>query len=98
LGWQERAGRIAPITAALFEQMAPESPDNTFVLPLPVWRESFLNDGDLEMAKWWSARLSPEPLKSTKEKLDRKKFYSLKIPRSYIHRTEDIALRPGEWG
>ena len=87
-----------PATAALFERMAQESPDNTFLLPFPVWREAFINDADLEMAKWSYARLSPEPLQPSKDKLDLKKFYSLKIPKSYINCTEDIALPPGEWG
>ncbi len=87
-----------PATAAHFERMALESPDRSFLLPFPVWREAFINDGDLEMAKRTYALLSPEPLQPSKDKLDLKKFYSLDIPRSYINCTEDIALPPGEWG
>jgi pimeloyl-ACP methyl ester carboxylesterase len=87
-----------PDTAALFQRMAQQSPDNTFLLPFPVWREAFINEGDLEMAKQTYARLSPEPLQPSKDKLDLKKFYSLEIPKSYINCTEDIALPPGEWG
>jgi pimeloyl-ACP methyl ester carboxylesterase len=87
-----------PHTAALFERMALESPDHAFLLPFPVWREAFINDGDLEMAKWSYAQLSPEPLQPSKDKLDLWKFYSLEIPKSYINCTEDIALPPGEYG
>lgn len=87
-----------PATAALFQKMAQESPDNSFLLPFPVWREAFLNDGDLEMAKRTYAMLSPEPLQPAKDKLDLKKFYSLGTPKSYINCTEDITLPPGEWG
>lgn len=87
-----------PATAALFEKMAEESADNSFLLPFPVWREAFINDGDLEMAKRTYAQLSPEPLQPAKDKLDLKKFYSLNIPKSYINCMEDIALPPGEWG
>lgn len=87
-----------PHTAAEFERMAMASPDRAFLLPFPVWRETFINDGDLEMAKSSYAQLSPEPLQPSKDKLDLKKFYSLEIPRSYINCTEDIALPPGEWG
>ncbi len=87
-----------PATAALFERMAKESADNSFLLPFPVWREAFINDGDLEMAKRTYQLLSPEPLQPSKDKLDLKKFYSLGIPKSYINATEDIALPPGEWG
>jgi len=87
-----------PATAALFEQMAKESHDNSFLLPFPVWRDAFINDGDLETAKRTYALLSPEPLEPSRDKLDLKKFYSLDIPKSYINCTEDIALPPGEWG
>jgi pimeloyl-ACP methyl ester carboxylesterase len=87
-----------PATAALFEKMAGESADNAFLLPFPVWRDTFINDGDLETAKRTYALLSPEPLQPAKDKLDLKKFYSLEIPKSYINCTEDIALPPGEWG
>jgi len=87
-----------PATAELFERMAGESADNSFLLPFAVWREAFINDGDLEMAKQTYAKLSPEPLQPSKDKLDLKKFYSLDIPKSYINCTEDIALPPGEWG
>jgi pimeloyl-ACP methyl ester carboxylesterase len=87
-----------PATAALFRKMAQQSRDNSFLLPFPVWREAFINDGDLEMARQTYARLSPEPLQPAEDKLDLEKFYSLDIPRSYINCTEDIALPPGEWG
>jgi pimeloyl-ACP methyl ester carboxylesterase len=87
-----------PATAALFERMAQESPDNSFLLPFPVWRDAFINDGDLEMAKKTYGQLSPEPLQPSKDKLDLKKFYSLDTPKSYINCTEDIAMPPGEWG
>jgi hypothetical protein len=75
--------------------MAQASPDNSFLLPFPVWREAFINDGGLETAKRTHALLSPEPLRPSKDKLDLKKFYSLGTPKSYINCTEDIALPPG---
>jgi pimeloyl-ACP methyl ester carboxylesterase len=92
------ADESPPATAAFFAQMAGKSPDRSFLLPFAVWRESFINDGDLELAKQTYDRLSPEPLQPSLDKLDLKKFYSLDIPKSYINCTEDIALPPGEWG
>lgn len=89
---------VPPETAEFFKQMAAQSPDRAFMLPFPVWRETFVNDADLETAKWTYAQLSPEPYQPTKDRLDLKKFYSLNIPKSYINCTEDIALPPGEWG
>ena len=89
---------IPPLFGSLFEQLAKNSADQTVMIPFPIWREAFINDGDLEMAKWSYGQLSPAPYQPFLEKLDLKKFYSLEIPKSYINCTEDIALPPGEWG
>jgi pimeloyl-ACP methyl ester carboxylesterase len=89
---------IPPGHAALYDQLSEESRDHTVMVPFSIWRESFVNDADLETAKWTYAQLSPEPYQPCKDKLDLKKFYSLDTPRSFINATEDIALPPGEWG
>ncbi len=89
---------IPPHHAALFDQLAKESSDDTVSLPFPIWREAFINDADLDLAKSTYAQLSPEPAQPTKDKLDLEKFYSLELPKSYINCTEDTALPPGEWG
>ena len=64
----------------------------------PIWREAFLNDADLDLARSAYAKLSPEPYQQIIEPLDLKKFYTLDTPRSYLLGSEDIALPPGEWG
>ncbi|MBV9087258.1 MAG: hypothetical protein JOY79_07230 [Acidobacteriaceae bacterium] len=68
------------------------------MIPFPIWRDAFINDGDLELAKSTYAQLAPEPYQPFIDKLDMKRFYSLDIPRSYVNCTEDISLPPGEWG
>jgi pimeloyl-ACP methyl ester carboxylesterase len=83
---------------ALFDRLSQESGDGTIMVPFAIWRESFVNDADLEMAKWTYLQLSPEPYQPCRDKLDLKKFYSLDTPRSFINCTEDIALPAGEWG
>lgn len=84
----------------LFDPMASASPDNTVMLPFPIWREAFINDGDLELARWSYEQLSPQPYQFN-EKLDLKKFYEIirsgRVPCSYLNCTEDIALPHGEW-
>jgi pimeloyl-ACP methyl ester carboxylesterase len=89
-----------PHYAELFDPMAAASPDNTVMLPFLIWREIFINDGDLELAQWSYAQLSPVPYQFT-EKLDLKVFYSLiqagKFGCSYLNCTEDIALSHGPW-
>jgi pimeloyl-ACP methyl ester carboxylesterase len=89
---------VPPYYATLFDRLSKESAEGTIMIPFAIWRESFVNDADLEMAKWTYEQLSPEPYRVCSDKLELGKFYSLEIPRSYINCTEDIALPPGEWG
>jgi pimeloyl-ACP methyl ester carboxylesterase len=89
---------VPPDFRKLFQRLAADSPDNSVMLPFPIWRESFLNDADLALAHRTYRQLSPEPYQQIIEPLDLKKFYTLDTPRSYLLGTEDIALPPGEWG
>ncbi|MBW4617290.1 MAG: alpha/beta hydrolase [Desmonostoc vinosum HA7617-LM4] len=82
----------------LFDKLARESDDHTVMLPFDIWREAFLNNADLELAKSSYAQLSPEPYQPWIDKLDLQQFYSLPIPKSYLYCTEDTALPQGEWG
>ena len=89
---------VPPHFRELFEELAAASSDNTVLIPFPIWREAFMNDADLELARASYETLSPQPYQQIIEPLDLKKFYTLDIPRSYLLGTEDIALPPGEWG
>lgn len=88
---------VPPHYRELFEDQVKHSLDNTVMLPFAIWREAFINDGDLALAQSTYAQLSPEPYGLFTEKLDMKKFYSLNLPRSYLNCTEDHALPHGEW-
>jgi pimeloyl-ACP methyl ester carboxylesterase len=84
---------------SLFDNLARESDEHTIMMPFELWREAFLNDADLELAKSSYAQLSPEPYQPLIDKLDLKQFYSLPIPKSYLYCTEDNVLPQGEqWG
>ncbi len=87
---------VPPQRREVLRKMNAVSEDNTTMLPFNVWREQFVNDADLKLAKSTYEHLSPEPFKPIVEKLDLKKFYSLDIPKSYINCTEDMPQ--GEWG
>src|SRR5882757_6667809 len=89
---------VPPHYRALFEQLADASPDNTVMLPFSIWREAFINDADLDVARASYEQLSPEPYQQMTEPLDLRTFYTLDMPRSYLNGTEDIALPQGEWG
>jgi pimeloyl-ACP methyl ester carboxylesterase len=102
-GFVVRDGRslldeIPPHHASLFKELVMESSDGRVTLPFLIWRDAFVNDADLELAKSTYEQLSTEPFQLIKDKLDLKKFYSLDIPNSYINCSEDTALPPGEWG
>lgn len=77
---------------ALSDKLAQESDDYTTMLPFEIWREVFINDADLDLARSSYAQLSPEPYQPWMDKLDLKQFYSLSIPKSYLYGTEDRLL------
>ena len=81
---------------ALSDKLARESDDYTTMLPFELWRETFINDADLDLARSSYAQLSPEPYQPWVDKLDLKQFYSLSIPKSYLYCTEDRLLPQGE--
>jgi pimeloyl-ACP methyl ester carboxylesterase len=86
-----------PVQRGVLAQLAAESSDNTVTLPFELWREAFINDADLETARWAYDQLSPEPFQQLLEPLDLNKFYSLNTPKSYLVCTEDTVMPPGEW-
>jgi pimeloyl-ACP methyl ester carboxylesterase len=87
-----------PATREVLAQLAAASSDNTVTLPFDFFRETFINDADLETARRAYHRLSSEPFGQLQETLDFKRFYTLEIPRSYLIGTEDTVMPPGEWG
>ncbi|MBW4622671.1 MAG: alpha/beta hydrolase [Cyanosarcina radialis HA8281-LM2] len=89
---------LPPHYQQLFDRLAEESGDNTVMIPFDIWREAFLNDADIELARCSYEQLSPEPYQPLIDKLDLKQFYSLFIPKSYLYCSDDIALPQGEYG
>jgi len=90
---------VPPHYRAMFDGMAAQSPDNSVMLPWPVWREAFINDASEALAKEAYDSLSPEPYQPFKDKLDLSRFYQTTIPKSYLNCTEDTALPAGpDWG
>jgi len=85
----------------LFGQLRDASPDQSILLPFPIWREAFMNTATLQEAQASYKLLSPEPQASFYTKLNLKKFYELinhqKIACSYLHCTGDIGLPPGDY-
>lgn len=81
--------------AALFNDLAGASSDNTMLIPWDIWRDNFIQDAPESVARSIWEQLSPEPNQVNLDKLDLKRFYSLAIPKSFIYCGQDKALPPG---
>jgi pimeloyl-ACP methyl ester carboxylesterase len=80
---------------ALFTQLAEASSDNTMLIPWEIWRDNFIQDAPEPVARSLWEQLSAEPNQVNLDKLCLKRFYSLAIPKSFIHCRHDKALPPG---
>jgi len=54
---------VPPLYVGLFDPAAAEQGNGSVMLPFPIWREAFINDGDLETAQraYSSIRTRPTP-------------------------------------
>jgi len=85
---------LPPEYAALFNDLARASSDNSMLIPWEIWRNSFIQDAPEQLARALWEQLSPEPNQVNLDRLDLKRFDSLSIPRSYIYCRHDRALPP----
>lgn len=84
---------IPPHYVGMFDQIAAERGDGSVVLPFPVWREAFINDGDLDLAKRAYDRLNPHPVKTFTDKIALKtELAASPIAKSYLNCQQDVAL------
>jgi pimeloyl-ACP methyl ester carboxylesterase len=84
---------IPPHYVGLFDQIEKERGDGSVVLPFPIWREAFINDADLALAKRAYEALNPHPAKTFRDKVSLKADpASMPIAKSYVNCQQDIAL------
>jgi len=86
---------LPPEYAALFNELARASSDNSMLIPWKIWRDSFIQDASEPLARSLWEQLSPEPNQVNLDRLNLKRFYSLAIPKSFIRCRHDKALPPG---
>jgi pimeloyl-ACP methyl ester carboxylesterase len=85
-----------PHEVAAMEAMAAERSDGSLLLPFSLWREAFINDGDLETAQRSYARLNPHPMKTLRDKIRLStNVADMEVGKSYINCTEDIVCSHG---
>jgi pimeloyl-ACP methyl ester carboxylesterase len=78
---------------ALFEAIAAERGDGSIILPFPVWRETFINDADLDTARRAYGLLNPHPFKTLTDRISLTTNPSeIKVAKSYVNCTEDTSL------
>jgi len=78
---------------------AAASVDNTMqtLAPAPweTWRDNFIQDAPVSVARSTWEQLSPEPNQVNLDSLDLKRFYALAVPMSFIYCRQDRAMPPG---
>jgi pimeloyl-ACP methyl ester carboxylesterase len=67
--------------------------DNSLLLPFVVWRETFMNDADVSLARSTYDRLNPQPFNTFTDKISLKRMLSeLSVGKSYINCQQDTVM------
>lgn len=83
---------VPPHYVALFDELAKQN-GNAVMLPYPIWREAFINDGDEALARRTYALLNPHPYLTFTEPVRLKtELAALPHGKSYINCRQDTAL------
>lgn len=89
---QSLTDMIPPMHVGLFDQIAAEN-NGAIGLPMPVWRESFINDADEELAISSYAKLNLQPYKTLTDKANLKMpLAASEIGKSYVNCREDVVM------
>lgn len=89
---------VPPVYNAMMDEIAAsgEYGPGAVKMPFPVWREVFMNDADLDLARKAYDLTTAHPIKTFRDKLELKSFFDLQIPKSYLNCTDDIVMPLGE--
>lgn len=83
---------VPPHYIGLFDAVAAAN-NNAVMLPFEIWREAFINDADLDLAKSSFARLNPHPYRTFTDKIALKRpLAELAVGKSYVNCRQDTAL------
>ncbi|WP_295032272.1 MULTISPECIES: alpha/beta fold hydrolase [unclassified Microbacterium] len=89
---------IPPALVGALQASAAERGDGGVVLPFPVWRDAFFNDGTLEQAQAVYDVLRPQPFGAFTDPADMTGWENVTPARSYLAPYEDNDITQGEWG
>jgi len=83
---------VPPHFVGLFDAVAAAN-KGAVMLPFEIWRDAFINDADLELAKSAFAKLNLHPYKTFTDKITLKHALAeLPVGKSYVNCRQDIAL------
>lgn len=83
---------VPPHYKGMFDAIAAAG-GNAVVLPFEVWREAFINDGDIELAKAAHAKLNPHPYRTfTEASAITEPMAAVAVGKSYVNCVLDVAL------
>jgi len=78
--------------AGVFEEQAALQ-RNSVMLPFDVWRDCYMNDGDLALAESCYKRLNPHPYRTFTDKITlRRPLHEIPVGRSYVNCQQDITM------
>jgi pimeloyl-ACP methyl ester carboxylesterase len=83
---------LPPHYAGMFDASAAAN-KSAVMLPFEVWREAFINDASIDLAKSCFASLNPQPYRTMTDKITLKRpLAELPIGKSYVNCRQDIAM------
>jgi pimeloyl-ACP methyl ester carboxylesterase len=92
LDGQSLVDMVPPYHAAAFAAIA-EANNGALLLPFEIWRETFINDADIALARSTYERLNPQPYRTITDKISLQRPLSeMSIGKSYINCQQDISL------
>ena len=82
---------------AAFAELATARPDRAISLPWPLWRSSFIQTGDEELARASFARLVPDPYRPVFESIQLHRLVHRELPTCFIALRDDLTMPAGFW-
>jgi len=83
---------VPPHHATTFDAMAMAN-GNALTLPFDIWRETFINDADLTLARSTYERLNPQPYRTFTDPVSLSRpLAALPVGKSYVNCQQDTAM------
>ncbi|MDQ4504365.1 alpha/beta fold hydrolase [Sinomonas sp. ASV322] len=89
---------VPPHLRAALQASADERGDGSVVLPFPVWRDGFFNDGSAEHARDVHRVLRPQPYGAFTDPADMTGWENVPQAFTYLNPYDDNDITQGEWG